>query len=426
MRTVRTDEPGGAGSERGAQDLLEQEALGDVRLLRNKPFRRLVLAHATSNLALWAFYGALITSATFEQGATTRQLALLGVSLSLPFVLGTVLQGMVVDRWSPKWVYVAGILTLGGAAALGWYAPSLTWMYGSSFLVGLGWASLEPSRSSLTALLIPQRDLIRANGVLALAFQITILSGSLLGGVLIDHFDHGVVYGSAIAITLLAAAIATSMPDIRQQGERPEIALSGFSQGLRTSWNHPELRLLLFVTAVGWMVFNAFFVLEPLYVRHVLHRGDAAVLYLWAAHGAGAILGSYSVSRIKRGAGKELALVGGGVAASGIGLLIYSGFGIYQVAFPGAALIGAGLAFFYPPALALVQRVVGEDEQGRVSGVLLSLQELMALLGSTLIVIVGLPDDLVQAVLIGIASAMVLVGLLGLRAVSRLRRRTDV
>ncbi len=329
------------------------------------------------------------------------------------------------DRWSPKWLNFGGYVTIGAAIAVGWYGSTLPWMYLSSFLVGLGAAAIEPARSAMTGLLVPEKDLVRANGVLAVAFQASLLGGTLLGGVLLERFGSQTVFAVSFGLTLVSLPLAAVVPDVRQRGEIPDLTLHDLTRGMRTAWRLPELRLLLFVTAIGWMVFNAFFVLEPLYIRYVLGRPDEAVLYLWSAHGFGAILGAIAVARFKDASGKELILVGGGVLTSGLGLLLYAGPAIYQLSFIGAAFMGAGLAYMFPPALALVQRVVEEEERGRVSAVLLSLQEFMALVGSLLIIIFGLSNDAVQAVLIGVAVAMVLVGLLGLRAVRRMRSRTD-
>ncbi len=421
-----TDHDAHDATSRGIpDDLIQQEALGDVRLLAIPGFRWLVLSHAAGNLAFWGYFGALIAEATFRLNGSPRQLAIFGASLSLPFVIGMIAQGLFVDRWSPKWLNFGGYVIIAAAIAVGWYGTTLPWMYLSSFLVGLGAAAIEPARSALTGLLVPERDLVRANGVLAVAFQASLLGGTLLGGLLLGAFGSQTVFAVSFVLILISLPLAMAVPDVRQQGEIPELTLRDLTRGVRTSWRIPELRLLLFVTAVGWMVFNAFFVLEPLYIRYVLGKGDEAVLYLWSAHGFGAILGAIAVARFKNASGKELLLVGAGVTTSGIGLLLYAGPAIYALSFIGAAFMGAGLAYMFPAALALVQRVVEEEERGRVSAVLFSLQEFMALVGSLLIIVSGLSTDAVQAVLIGVGVAMVLVGLLGLRAVRRMRSRND-
>ncbi len=75
-------------------DLIQQEALGDVRLLAIPGFRWLVLSHAAGNLAFWGYFGALIAEAMFRLNGSPRQLAIFGASLSLPFVIGMLVQGL--------------------------------------------------------------------------------------------------------------------------------------------------------------------------------------------------------------------------------------------------------------------------------------------------------------------------------------------
>jgi len=393
--------------------------------LRVRAFFLLTCSCGLENLAIWAFYGTLIATFTYKLNADVRQLAMLGAALSLPYVLGTVLWGFVVDRWSPKWVYVIGLCSMLASILVGWGAASTVRTVGAVLLLGLGLGALEPSRSAITALVIPQADLVRANAVLSLTLQITLLTGSFLGGLLLEATNASMAHAASLLVGVLALPFALLIPDVRQRGVVPELTLTDLGRGLRTSWNTPELRLLLFISATGWMVFSTFFVFEPIYVRTVLHGEESAILFLWASHGVGAIAGAVVITRVRRGTGRELALVGSGVVVSGIGLLIYAGFGTFALALLGAAGMGAGLAFIFPPALALVQRVVQEEERGRVSGVLMSMQELMAFVGSVTIVVLAVPDGAVTGVLLGIGVFMILVGAMGLRAVRRMRTRSS-
>jgi len=414
-----------AVDESAEEEPLEVDLLSDGGVLSFPAFRLMLAQHFVGNVAFWAYFGTLIAQATFRFDASPRELAIIGACISVPFIFGALLQGFLVDRWSPKWLQFIGVGLIGVAIGVGWLATDLPGLYSSAFFIGMGAAAIEPARAALTALYVPERLLVPANAAITVVFQIAILSGTLLGGFLLAVSNASSVYVAAIALIAIAVVIAAFLPDTRQQGTIPELSFQDLGRGMHTAWRHPQIRLLLFVTGMGWMAFNAFFVLEPLYIENTLKQGDQAILYLWAAHGAGAICGALLITRLKRAHHRELALVGSGVAASGVGLLIYAGSGIYAVAFVGAAGIGAGLAFMFPPALSLIQRVVEEEERGRVSSVLLSLQEVMALLGSLLIIVLGMPDSAVQKVLVGVALAMMITGALGLRAYARLRRRGD-
>src|SRR5919198_581532 len=280
------------------------------------------------------------------------------------------------------------------------------------------WLVLAHGFSGLTALLIPSARLVRANGAISVSFQTSLVVGTLGGGLLLDLSGAGTVYAAALASTAVALGLLLLIPDVRQTGERPALALGDLRAGARTAWADRRLRLLLIVTVSGWTLINVFFVLEPLFVRRVLHQGGDAVLYLWGAHGTGALLGAIALSRTDRGTGREVTLVCAGVAAVGVGILVYTGVGRYPVALVAAAIAGCGFALFYPPLLALIQRVVSEEQRGRVTGLFVALQETMGLVSSLALLALA-PLIVVRPTMVGSSMVLVTIGLLGVRAARR-------
>ncbi len=388
-------------------------------------FRWVVLAHGFSGLAFWGFFGTVFAEATFRFGADAGDLAVLGASLSVPFILGSLLQGLVTDLWSPKWLCFLGYLVLALAVPVAWVAPSLRWLFLSSFMVGLGFATLDPARSSLTGLLVEEPRLVRANGAMSVAFQLSLVLGTFGGGILLDAVDADAVYIASFAIALLPVGFVLALPDVRQRGERPALAVSDLRRGTRTAWDHPHLRLLLLVTGLGWALINAFWVLEPLFVKGTLGlRGDA-LLYLWAAHGLGAVLGATALTRARRATGREPALICTGVALVGAGCLIYAGIGVYWVALVAAGFMGVGFAMFFPPLFAFIQRVVSEDQRGRVTSLFVALQETMGLASSLAILVLG-ALIVVRPTLVGSGLVLAAMGLAGLRAFLALSRQGPV
>ncbi len=380
------------------------------------PFRWLVLAHGVSALAFWGYFGTVFAQATFRFGAGTRQMAILGASLSVPFILGSLLQGLVVDRWSPKWLSFIGYFILAAAIPAAWAGGSLAWLYVSSFMVGAAFATIEPARSALTALLVPEKGLVRANGAIAVSFQLSLVIGTLGAGAMLGSDAHGasLVYASALVAAVLALAFVPFIPDVRHGGVRPDMSLTDLRVGARAAWHHTQLRLLLLVTGLGWALINVFFVLEPLLVKGTLHRGQDAVLYLWGAHGLGALAGATAITRTRRGAGREAMFVCAGVVLVGAGILIYAGVGVYVVALGAAAIAGCGFGFIFPPLLALIQRSVREEQRGRVTSVFVALQESMGLFSSiALLVIAG--AVVVRPTIVVSGGVVAAIGLLGLR-----------
>jgi MFS family permease len=419
---VTTEPEGGDQTFLGTPFLAQGEAVSAPPALLAGPFRWIVLANLFGSLAFWAFYGAVFWEATNRFGAEQADMAVLGAALSVPFILGSLIQGLAVDRWSPKWLLVIGYAALLTAVPLALVASSLPWLWASSFLVGGAFATIEPSRSALTGLLVASDRLVQANGAIATSFQAALIVGSLGGGWLLDAFGADAVYGLAITSAVLPVALLLRTPDVRPHGERPTASVRDLRAGAATAWGLPALRILLVVTTASWLLINVFFLLEPLYVKDVLGRGDAALLYLWAAHGAGALVGAISVTRARHLGGKEAALVCIGVGLVGAGIFAYTVGGRYGLALIASAVSGVGFALFFPPLLALIQRVVPEEQRGRVTGVFVALQESAGLTSSLAILVLG-SLVLVQPTLIAAGAAIALMGIVGFRVELQLRRK---
>jgi len=394
-------------------------------VLTIRPFLWIAVGAFVGGFAFWGFLAAVFAQAAFAFHATSSEMALLGLSLSAPYALFIPLQGLLVDRWSPKWMNLCGYAVIVAAVAAAFFGTSLPWLYLASFLVGVAFATIEPARSSLIGLLVDEPRLVQANGTVSAAFQTSLMLGTLAGGLLTDVVGTEAVYAVSLAAGAVALAVNLVIPDVRQGGERPAVALRDLVQGLRTAIHQPELRLALVVTCLGWLAVTTFFVLEPLFIKETLRQGESAVSYLWFTHGAGAMIGAIAVSRIRGAAGRELPLVAGGVTCAGVGLLLFAIVGTYPAAFAGEALMGAGFSFIFAPSLALIQRVAGEEQRGRVTSIFGSLQETMGIVSAVVLLALG-PLVVVRPTLVGAGLAVVVVGLVGFRTAARRTQPTDV
>lgn len=391
-------------------------------VLTIRPFLWLVLGVAAAGLAFWGFLAAVFAQAAFEFHASSSEMAVLGLSISAPYAVFIPLQGVLVDRWSPKWMNLCGYLALVAAVPVAWTADSLVSLYVSTALVGVAFATIEPARSSLTGLLVDERRLVQANGMISAASQLSLMVGTLAGGFITEAVGVSTVYVVAMVASVVSIGFNLVIPDVRQGGERPAVSLRDLAQGLRTVRRIPEIRLLVVVGCVAWLMVTTFFVLEPIFIKDVLHRGESAVSFLWFMHGLGAMLGAVAVSRTRRSTGRELLLVACGVSTVGVGLLLFSAVVNYPVAFLGEGLMGAGFSFIFAPGLALIQRTAGEEQRGRVTSIFGSLQEAAGIVSALGIMALG-SLVVVRPTLIGVGILVILTGAVGFRAAIRLRSR---
>jgi MFS family permease len=303
-----------------------------------------------------------------------------------------------------------------------WGASSIRWLYLSSLLMGSGIAAIVPARSALTGLLVEERRLVQANGMLSAAIQLALVIGPFTAGIVMRTAGTNALYPGVLAVAVVALGLAFVVPDRRQGGVKPALSLRDIGDGMAIAWRLSELRLLLWVWSAAWVMVNVYWALQSLYVKDSLHLGSDAVPFLWAAQGLGALVGSIFLYRTERGAGRELLFTGVGLAATGVGLLAFSLFNSYAVAVLGMIVFGAGFAVFFASALALIQRLAGDEKRGRVTSLFTVIQEGTAVLAALAIVglgslVVVRPSLAVSGAILVLAGAL---GLLRLAGVSRL------
>ncbi len=384
-------------------------------LFANRPFTWLVASVGVSQLGFWAFFVIVLGQASYRFRAGAGGLGLLFASFSVSFLLRTTPFGMLTDRWSPKWFNLIGQILSTGAVVVAFLAPSLAWLYLASIVDGIGAAASIPARGSLTALLVDQAELVKANGMRNTASMLAVILGPGTSGFLVRRGGQGAVYSFIIAVLVVGAVLLLPIPDRRPQGGQEGTFLTDLAEGFRVSVREPELRSLLFLAAAAWLMLTTLVTLEPLFVKDVLHRGIDTLGFLWSANGIGAFLGALAVTRAGRAQGWEVLLIGVSLVVGGVGYLAYVGSGVFPLAVVGDMVLGVGFAWYLSFSQALIQRVAAEHMRGRVTGVIGMLQEGASLTCSLgIAALAGLV--LVQPFLVGSAVLMTIAGVVGIRA----------
>jgi predicted MFS family arabinose efflux permease len=387
------------------------------RLLAIRPFLWLVLGEGLANIGLWAFFVASEGEAAFRFGATPAQFGILISSYSVMFIVASPAFGLLADRWSPKRLL---LLAHGSAIVflfLASRAPSLPWLYGATALFGLAEAAVWPARGALVPLLVSEKRLVQANGMMGVAWQVPLVIGPALAGVLVGAFGPDAPYLMAMAAIALALPFYAAIPDRRRRtdGER-ERALADLATGFREGWRTPILRALIVQAVAAYLLLGMAITLETLYVKDVLGRGQDFLGLVWSLTGAGAALGSAALAALRQGAGREHFLIALGLLGGGIGYLLYVGTSMPLVSLAGGFLFGAGFTFVSSPGQALIQRVAANP--GKVTSVYAMLSEGGPLATSVLVAVAGGLIS-VHPWLIGSAALFTAVGLVSLPGARR-------
>ena len=266
----------------------------------------------------------------YEITHSVVSLGLVGLAELVPYFVFALYSGHAVDHYSRKKIAavaccihmsVALFLT---AIALGWLSPPVPLIYTAVALIGVGRAVMRPAYQALFGQVIPREHLARYTAYASSAFQICVVAGPGLGGLLIGF--------AGLEWTYLVAAVAgaiglygVSLIKVKQEntGNLSGNFLKSFLEGFHYVKGH-ELILSTMALDMFAVLFGGAVSILPAFVKEVLHAGPEILGILRAAPAAGAVItGIYLASRppvMDSGKYLLLAVAGFGLAIIAFGL----------------------------------------------------------------------------------------------------------
>ena len=272
-------------------------------LRRSRPFRLLFTGQIVSMLGRQVTVVALpfqvysLTGSTFAVGA-------LGAVQVVPLVGTALVGGAVADRVDRRRVLLGANAALAACslaltlAALGG-APPVALVYLLAGLVaGLG-ALEQPARSATVPNLVDRSDLPAALALMFGVFQVTLVAGPALGGILIGRFGLADAY---LFDTLTFGAALTAAALLPARGPRsadPEPPLRAIRAGLAFLLSQRQL-IGSFAIDLDAMIFGMPRALFPVLAVQTFHAGPQGLGLLYSAPGVGAVVAVLLASGVAR------------------------------------------------------------------------------------------------------------------------------
>lgn len=296
---------------------------------RNRASRRnetvLVGFTAVTNLADGVVKIALPMLAV-AAGGSVGQVAGVGLTLTLPWLLASLPVGLLADRTDRRrLVVVANLLRLAAVAALfvavlamGTAGPPLLpVLYAVGLVVGLAEVVANTAVGAVVPAAVPAERRPKVNawiaGVETLANE---FCGPAVGGLLVG-VGAGVALGSTVAgfaagamlMTLLAGRFRPSAgTGPREEHVSRASLVDDVREGLAFLWRHRLLRTLSLTIAVLAGCWSAWLALLPSYAASVLELDSAGYGLLVSAIGVGGLIGAVLTSAVNRLLGVRWAL----------------------------------------------------------------------------------------------------------------------
>ena len=341
-----------------------------MSLLRDRRVALLVGGQAVNAIGSWCALVAIWGYASFRFDASPGAIALLGLAWALPALLLGPIAGVPIDRIGPKRVLVVADAAAALVALAFILAGSFPALVALAAVDGITKAFAEPAFRALAPRIVPDDQLAAANALLATATQSAIAFGPLLSALAIGALGFeaafvvdAMTYG--VGLLVLVPFHIGPAPAITDDREGGHAVLAEAREGMRIVGSRPDLRQLLGLGASVYLIWGAFVVVEPIYVREVLHGSPALFAWLQSTFGVALFVTGLVVAH----AGDRVVrwpIVCGAAVASGAMAMVYVGSAVLAVAFAGIFCWGIATAFFLAPLHTLLQRAAPLAAHGRV------------------------------------------------------------
>jgi MFS family permease len=339
-------------------------------VLKHRNFRLYLLARILGTVGVqmqsvavgWQVYA--LTGSVFDLG-------LIGLAQFAPFLLLILIAGHVADRYSRRGIIVlcffmqllCSILLL----AYTFTGLTIVWpVFAVLALFGSARAFMMPATQAMLINLVPPESFSNAVALSSSCFQVAVILGPTLGGLLYlagPKVVYGIVAGLLVASVLLMLATRVT-PQITKHVPATWHTLL---EGLRFVWSKPivlgAISLDLFAVLFGGAT-----ALLPAYANDVLHSGPTVLGLLRTAPGVGAALTSVMLA-FSPISGKVGRWMFGGVAVFGLGTVVLGVSHSLIVALVALLLMGGGDMVSVYIRHILVQFETPDAIRGRVSAV---------------------------------------------------------
>jgi MFS family permease len=370
---------------------------------RHRDFALFWVALVTTGFAM-----AMATVAIGWQVYSVREnpldLGLIGLSEFLALLLFALPAGHVADRFPRRRVYAGMVVldTVVFAALLGvtLQGADRVWpFFALAFVTGTASAFGAAAGRALTPSLVPQEILVSALAQRSIAFQLSLVAGPALGGILFAIRPE-LVYAVAIGLSLVALLCVLAL----RKGREPAVegaadigdVLAGVRLIRRTNVLLGAISLDLFAVLLGGAV-----ALLPIFAKDILDVGPTGLGFLRTAPAIGSFLAALAIARypVRRRAGPTLFVV---VAGFGACMVV---FGLSRQMWLSMLALALGGAFDLVSVVlrsTILPLVTPDEIRGRVNAV-----EMVFISASNEL---GAFESGVAAALIGAVPAVVLGG----------------
>lgn len=255
-------------------------------------------------------------------------LGLVGLAEVIPYMGSALFAGHAVDHYFSRRGFAAVsafflAVNAGLLVMITQQQPAHTawWIYGTVCLTGFARALISPSYNTLFALIIPRASIAKASGIGSSMFQVGLIVGPAIGGLLIGFADKSIAYGLSALLALAACVAALALRVTEHHSHEPMKVFASIAEGLRFV-RRTQVVLAAQLLDMFAVLFGGAVAMLPAFVHDIYQMGPEGLGLLRAAPALGAIVSGVWLAKhpIHEHSGRWL-------------LFAVAGFGVCMIAF---------------------------------------------------------------------------------------------
>jgi MFS family permease len=265
-----------------------------VRALRNEDYRLFWGGCMLSNVGTWmqnVAQGWLV----LELSNSSFWLGVVGFAASVPFLLFTLLGGVIADRVSKRRLLIGAqtaqmVLAFVLAGLTYFKVINIGQLALIAFLVGISNAVNAPAYQAMVPKLVPPEDLQNAIALNSAQFNLSRIVGPTLGGYAMawlgmagNFFLNGVSF-----LAVLWPLFRMRYPD--EKLERGTSVLRSLRDGIVYVKRSPQMTAIVMLIASASLLLLPFITFVPYFAKDVLKVGERGLGFLMAFSGIGALV----------------------------------------------------------------------------------------------------------------------------------------
>jgi predicted MFS family arabinose efflux permease len=317
-----------------------------------------------------AFFVGIWGKAAFELEATAFEVALVMAALSVSSLIGSSVAGLLVDRFDPRRVLIAGEFLFVPVVIGMVFVETIPSLAVMTFFVGLVGTPVFTAISSFGPYLTDNPDrLSKINGYIEGASWAAFVVGPAVGAILAGSVGVDAIFILDAATSIVAALLVMGVTvRVMERADSHAGGVQEIIDGFKYSYSHPRLRFYILLGSTVWIMFGAFSSLEALFYRDILGVEIETMGWVNSIFGIGLVAGTLIASRLpaRYRTARTLALV---VALTGLGTILYIGTDRLPVVIAAGVVWGSVIGVMAPLHRTLIQLNSPDDMIGRISGV---------------------------------------------------------